>query len=211
MNVDDETGPPMLRHFLVSHTSTTSRTMLVGVLLVTVAGHATAEAVLAGAGDPAEPDGFRRLNVELIRPPGPYSFLDTSVRASCAYTYRLLAIDRSGRVEVAAIQSVVTAWTAEESEAPGAIRLAIVAAPSPGRAPITVRLNAGRGDVADVVLHAANGRRVRRLHQGPLAAGSHLLTWNGLDDGGREASAGVYLLRVRTGDATRTAKLVLVR
>ena len=52
MSVDVETVPPMLRHLLVSHASTTSRTMLVGVLLATVAGHATAEEPGSAAAQP---------------------------------------------------------------------------------------------------------------------------------------------------------------
>lgn len=55
------------------------------------------------------------------------------------------------------------------------------------------------------------GRRVRRLHDGPLAAGRHALRWDGRDDNGAQVAGGVYLAVVRAGDDIRSLKLSLVK
>lgn len=62
-----------------------------------------------------------------------------------------------------------------------------------------------RLDIFDV-----RGRLVRTLLDGPLPRGLHPISWNGRDDGGRRVGSGVYLFRLRLGDATRTARLVLL-
>ncbi len=61
-------------------------------------------------------------------------------------------------------------------------------------------------DVYDAV-----GRRVRRLVEGPMPAGFHDASWDGLTDGGATAAPGVYLYRIVAGSYTATRKLVLVR
>ena len=64
----------------------------------------------------------------------------------------------------------------------------------------------------DVSVHDARGRRVRSLAQGrALAAGAHVLAWDGRTDAGRTASSGAYFLRV-DGEGDRvTARVMLVR
>lgn len=66
---------------------------------------------------------------------------------------------------------------------------------------------------ADVHLEIfdARGRRVARLHDGPLDAGSRTLAWDGRDDSGREVPAGVYLFRARLGSAQHVGKLLKTR
>ncbi|MBZ0268314.1 T9SS type A sorting domain-containing protein [bacterium] len=67
--------------------------------------------------------------------------------------------------------------------------------------PSTVRL-----DVFDVT-----GRRVIRLVDGPLPAGSHTARWDGRDASGSRVASGVYLLRLSAGDEVRTKDMVLMR
>jgi len=65
----------------------------------------------------------------------------------------------------------------------------------------------------DVTVHDARGRRVRALARGELlAAGLHVLGWDGCDDDGRAAASGVYYLRVADHDGeTATLRMTLVR
>ena len=44
-----------------------------------------------------------------------------------------------------------------------------------------------------------------------LGGGGYTRTWDGRDDSGRAAPAGVYHCRLTSGEASRTAKLVVVR
>lgn len=54
------------------------------------------------------------------------------------------------------------------------------------------------------------GRRVRRLLDATQPAGEHQLRWDGRGRGGSPVAAGVYLLQLRAGGETATAKLLRV-
>jgi hypothetical protein len=56
-----------------------------------------------------------------------------------------------------------------------------------------------------------SGRRVRRVWSGSLATGTHRFQWDGRDDAGRPAAAGVYVARLSTARGTQGRKLTLVR
>ena len=63
-----------------------------------------------------------------------------------------------------------------------------------------------RLDVLDV-----RGRLVRRLLDGPVAAGFHRQVWDGRDANGRGVASGVYHLRLRADGEERSRKITLVR
>lgn len=86
----------------------------------------------------------------------------------------------------------------------------LVASPNPTRRgvglsftlPLAARIEAGIFDV--------QGRRVRALASGWKAAGPHGLSWDGLDDGGRNTASGVYFARVEYGTRSLIARFVKV-
>ena len=55
------------------------------------------------------------------------------------------------------------------------------------------------------------GQEVRRLAQGPLAAGHHSLAWDGRDRGGQPVASGGYLLKVSAGNWEAASKVVKAR
>jgi flagellar hook assembly protein FlgD len=57
----------------------------------------------------------------------------------------------------------------------------------------------------------ANGRRVRQLARGVFPAGAQLIHWDGRDQRGNEVAAGVYFIRLRTGEEEKSMKVVLIR
>ncbi len=63
-----------------------------------------------------------------------------------------------------------------------------------------------RVDIFDIL-----GRLVATVHDGTLPAGEHTVVWTGIDDSGNAAASGIYLYRVRFGDADLTRKMVLVK
>ena len=63
-----------------------------------------------------------------------------------------------------------------------------------------------RLDVFDVA-----GRAVRRLVDGMRPAGAHRIVWDGRDDAGRPAVAGVYYFRLRAAGLSYTRPVVLTR
>jgi hypothetical protein len=75
----------------------------------------------------------------------------------------------------------------------------IAAYPNPARAAVTFVLRGGTREPLDV--YDLTGRRIAILS--PAAAGSAVAwTWDGRDQGGTPAGAGVYFARTRTGTAT---------
>jgi flagellar hook assembly protein FlgD len=52
---------------------------------------------------------------------------------------------------------------------------------------------------------------VRTLVDGVLEGGPHSATWDGKDNGGRDAASGVYFYRLDAAKETATRKMVLLR
>ena len=64
-----------------------------------------------------------------------------------------------------------------------------------------------RADVVDIA-----GRRVSPvLLEGEQPSGSHRLRWNGLDESGRKVAPGIYLIRIRAGDAVKVRRIIAIR
>jgi flagellar hook assembly protein FlgD len=61
-------------------------------------------------------------------------------------------------------------------------------------------------DIFDV-----NGRLVKAFTSVPADAGSHRLTWNARDNNGNAVHAGIYLLKLQTGNYSQTTKIVLMK
>ena len=66
--------------------------------------------------------------------------------------------------------------------------------------------------VVDLEVYDLSGRRQRALVMDqPLGRGVHEFAWSGQDDVGRALPSGVYLARLRAGDASSTRRVTLVR
>ncbi|HNY90146.1 MAG TPA: FlgD immunoglobulin-like domain containing protein [bacterium] len=55
------------------------------------------------------------------------------------------------------------------------------------------------------------GEAVATLHQGILQAGKHRLIWAGNDEAGRQAPAGVYIIRMTAPGFSASRKVLLLR
>ena len=82
--------------------------------------------------------------------------------------------------------------------------------PNPFSTSTTLAVDLPAGLPVEVRVYNLAGQLVRTLTDGFRAAGSHQITWNGADEGGRRLARGVYMLRTRVGVSSRTQKLVLV-
>ncbi|MBM4130072.1 T9SS type A sorting domain-containing protein, partial [bacterium] len=67
-----------------------------------------------------------------------------------------------------------------------------------------------RGHVRLQVFDVA-GRLVRTLVDETLAAATHTVAWNGVDDSGRQVSSGAYYARLTSAGGTSTAKMLLLK
>ncbi len=63
----------------------------------------------------------------------------------------------------------------------------------------------------DLSIFNLNGQLVRRLFTGTYTPGRYEIIWNGKDEQGQEASAGVYWYRLRAGKWSAQKRLVVVR
>jgi hypothetical protein len=84
------------------------------------------------------------------------------------------------------------------------------ARPNPFRGETSLEYALPAPDVVEIVVYDAAGRLVRRLGNGPQAAGVHEVRWNGRNDSGVSVGSGVYFLRVRAGSQALLRKLVLI-
>ncbi len=82
----------------------------------------------------------------------------------------------------------------------------LTAYPNPARGASTLRLTLPSPQVATVAVYDLLGRRVAVLHDGPLAAGEHTLSFDAAD-----LPSGVYLVRAAVGGEVTTRRITVVR
>src|SRR5262249_51683148 len=59
-------------------------------------------------------------------------------------------------------------------------------------------------------IYHVSGRRARGLPDGPLAAGSQRLAWDGRRDGGAKAHTGVFFVRARVDGHEQVTRFILL-
>lgn len=101
--------------------------------------------------------------------------------------------------------------TAVDESAPRASSLALRAYPNPFNPSVTLAYTLADPSKVRIGIYDAAGRLVRTLVDERREAGSHRAFWNGRDEAGRPAAAGVYFARIEALEKTEARKLVLVR
>jgi hypothetical protein len=85
------------------------------------------------------------------------------------------------------------------------------AAPNPAHLQARISLRLGLAAAAEARIFDLSGRRVRSMDLGLRAAGPSAAVWDLKDDDGRAVPAGLYLVRVRAGGLSASARVVIVR
>ncbi len=86
------------------------------------------------------------------------------------------------------------------------------ALPNPFASSVLLIFRLAGSSPGEVSIYDLCGRRVRTIFRGALASGTSRMSWDGRDDRGREAGAGVYFARIeRPGFLSITARLLHVR
>ena len=83
--------------------------------------------------------------------------------------------------------------------------------PNPFNAEVALSFDLPEEVSVALVLYDALGRPVRRLVEGPLAAGRYRFVWDGRDQGGRAVASGVYFYRLAADSFVGVGRLALVR
>jgi subtilisin family serine protease len=82
-------------------------------------------------------------------------------------------------------------------------------APNPVVSGTTIRFSVPAETSVSLALYDVQGRRVRQLEQGTVAAGVHAVRWDGRDDSGRRLTSGIYFARLEGGGLADSRRVVL--
>ena len=83
--------------------------------------------------------------------------------------------------------------------------------PNPFNAQVVVGFSLPEAGFVRLGVYDVLGRKLRALVEGKMGSGLHRVVWDGRDEGGREVSSGVYVLRLEVGGKVFTRKVVMVR
>lgn len=89
--------------------------------------------------------------------------------------------------------------------------LALAASPSPFTGSTRIRFDLASDAPTTLEILDVRGRRVRRLVDGTLSAGSHSIPWDGRTAAGTLADPGVYFARLCSAHATQVLRLIRLR
>jgi hypothetical protein len=131
--------------------------------------------------------------------------------------FRFVAADMAGPslVEAALDDFEILDPTGREGVRPpapvpaGTIHLSI--RPNPFSKATEIRYDSPVAGNVRVTVHDASGRRVRTLHDGWQAEGSHRIPWDVRDDRRRIVASGIYTIRVETPAAVEARRTVVIR
>lgn len=189
----------------------------------------TATGADSGAGPPAatlvaaspttlDESSFDSAPVRRLAPPradsgAPETFTVTPLPAGRRWSLAIKV--RGSNDAVSPLSNVVEAVTRIGGALGGRSGVALAARPQPSAAPVTLDW---QGDEAlldredsghQLLIHDIGGRLVRRFDLPRQPGGRQI--WDGRDALGRAVPAGLYLARLRSGSATASARVVLIR
>ncbi|MBD3387300.1 T9SS type A sorting domain-containing protein, partial [candidate division KSB1 bacterium] len=132
-----------------------------------------------------------------------YEFVDTTFESGNTYYYRLKQINQDGtfqysptvRMDIAAPQELTLYQNYPNPFNPGTSIYYALPATS----------------MVDLSVYDLNGRHVVTLINNIQQAGPHDIHWDGEDENGNNVAGGVYLYRLKSGNQTKSKKMVLVR
>ncbi len=83
--------------------------------------------------------------------------------------------------------------------------------PNPFNPSTTIKYELRRAGNVTLTVYNLLGRHIRTIFSGKQEAGSHVSTWDGRDDQGKQAATGVYFYRLSANGASETRKMLLLK
>ncbi len=83
--------------------------------------------------------------------------------------------------------------------------------PNPFNPATTISFRLGQQNQTKLVVYNVNGQIIRTLVDGVMAAGTHAVEWDGLDDQHQPVSSGVYIYRLTSGDQQLSRRMVFMK
>ena len=102
------------------------------------------------------------------------------------------------------------AETSDQASVPQAFALE-QNAPNPFNSNTVIRFALPQPSQVELTIYNLLGQPVAVLVQGPSAAGTFSVRWDGRDQAGRAVTSGVYLYQLRAGEYTQVRKLLLLQ
>ena len=82
--------------------------------------------------------------------------------------------------------------------------------PNPFNPSTTIPFTLGETGLVNLSIYNIIGQKVRTLINSQYSTGSHSVIWNGLDDGGKNAAAGIYFYQLKCGKKVESRKMLLL-
>ena len=83
--------------------------------------------------------------------------------------------------------------------------------PNPFNQATSIRFTLSKKSRVSIRVTNGQGRLVAVLTEGEYDAGSHLLQWDGMNDGGGILPSGVYFCRMTAGNLSQTVEMVILK
>lgn len=188
-------------------------------ILITCAHHTqTDQAEIFFAGPDGSFSGDRRLAVAVI-PDGEVRTYAVDLSTHPLYTgvitrLRFDPIQFQSPGDVVDLHAITTVSHTATPPSPAPVDRSVRitgASPNPLNPRTTLSLDLSRASAISLAVYDLRGRRVRSLFSGRLQAGAHEVAWDGCDELGNTAPAGLYVARLVSGDgSTAVVKLTLL-
>jgi len=141
-----------------------------------------------------------------------YSYLDDyNLIPGFTYYYWLESVDLSG--EIGLFGPVAIQYGTDPGDNPPTPTITQLMTPFPNPFNPSVSIPFDLSQDTPVTLSIVNlkGQVVRRLFDGDLLAGKHVITWDGLDDLGLRTGSGIFMVRMETPIYRSTKRLTLIK
>jgi aminopeptidase N len=83
--------------------------------------------------------------------------------------------------------------------------------PNPFNASTTITFYIERAGHVELIIFNTLGQAVKTLFSGTMAAGDHVVSWDGNDGDGNVVASGIYIYRLKSNGSTETRKMVLLK
>jgi hypothetical protein len=83
--------------------------------------------------------------------------------------------------------------------------------PNPFNPRTTIKFSLAQNGPVQVLIYDVNGRLIKTLQDGNLAAGPHTLTWDGTNNDGKHVGSGVFWSQMKAGSFVSNKKMVILK
>ena len=138
-----------------------------------------------------------------------YEYLDNLVEPNTTYEYRLSDVDYNGIVTYHSTRTV----TVEQAPLASMVEefTILPAYPNPFNPSTTIKYGLDNDSKVTVAIYDIAGNLISTLVNTEQIQGWHSVIWNGTNQQGEQAPAGIYISRITSGNEVKTTKLMLLK